>query len=139
MKFAHVFAVGLMAVVAVGGVTEAQAHKKPRPPHPVKSWITSEFHPFQPGYTTGSETGGKVQFGTCLNLAGVQQAGDADGNGICLPAETLAGSVKGYVDAVEASCSYTKSTKWSNGKVTSFSWEKSGDCWKPRPPMRPSR
>lgn len=105
MKFAHMIAVGAMVAVAMGGTTAVQAggyhhHHKPK-----IQWFKIST-PYQPGYSTGSETGGKVQFGTCLNLAGMQQAGDADGDGNCLPAETLAGSVKGYVDPVEASCTF---------------------------------
>lgn len=129
MKFAHAFAVGLMAVVAVGGVTEAQAGRRGPPPvFPVWFDLDKTTNPYQPGYSTGSYTGGKVQFGTCLNLAGVQQAGDADGDGNCLPAQSLAGAVKGYVDPVEASCTYTATTYWSNWTKTTNSWTKDGEC-----------
>jgi hypothetical protein len=104
MKFAHVIAVGLMAAVAVGGVSEAQAGGMHRHhPKPKIEWFKIST-PFQPGYSTGSETGGTVQFGMCRNLGGAQQAGSAADDGSCLPAESLAGAVMGYVDAVDASC-----------------------------------
>lgn len=63
-----------------------------------------------PGQQTGSDSNTIVYFGTCLNLAGVQQAGNAGADGYCLPYESLTGSVKG---ATSPTCTVT--TTWGGG------------------------
>jgi hypothetical protein len=90
------------------------AKSQPRPQNPIEKFFS--------GFSGGSEGGGHrgghhhhgkktytdipgtpategtkatetiVYFGTCNNLAGVQQAGNADANGFCLPFESLVGS-----------------------------------------------
>jgi hypothetical protein len=56
-----------------------------------------------------------VYFGTCNNLAGIQQAGNADADGFCLPYESLIGSeASAGSPGSGPSCAVTtKSKSWS--------------------------
>ncbi|MFY8030246.1 MAG: hypothetical protein ACOVO5_00270 [Devosia sp.] len=56
-----------------------------------------------------------VYFGTCNNLAGIQQAGNADADGFCLPFESLVGNEGGGGSPGSGpSCAVTtKSKSWS--------------------------
>ncbi len=75
---------------------------------------------------SGGGTGGMTYFGVCKNLAGVQQAGNADANGFC---ETFGSIIETVPDAgipdVGASCTKTVTKKvrvWSETSRGNGSW-----------------
>jgi hypothetical protein len=71
--------------------------------------------PGTPGTPATKATDTIVYFGTCKNLAGIQQAGNADEDGFCLPFESLVGSeASSGTPGSGPSCAVTTSTKsWS--------------------------
>lgn len=56
---------------------------------------------------------GATYFGTCLNLAGFQQAGNAGADGFCLPYGSIVSSVSG-----SGYCTTTRKMRSEGGKVT---------------------
>lgn len=71
-----------------------------------------------PGTPRTSGTNTIVYFGTCLNQAGVQQAGNAGDDGYCLPFESLVGSEGNPGSG--PTCTITKTKKSHGGGTPSF-------------------
>lgn len=89
------------------------------------------FNPGTPAVPYSPPTDTITYFGTCLNLAGYQQAGNADADGYCEPFESLVGNegtpASPGTPGVPSSCSVTGDHKWkdSSHDIT-FSYP--GEC-----------
>lgn len=87
-----------------------------------QGWMTFFDNPGTPP-TSGTNT--IVYFGTCLNLAGFQQAGNAGDDGDCLPFESLVGSEGSPGSG--PTCTITKTTKSHGGGTPSFARGSNGN------------